>query len=226
MSRKNSTKWRQSDTSPRITKVLRVLAAVVLIKLLVLLGLFARPQLFELPLLRGLSSRAVVSQVQPTVAPGQDVALDEIGKGQTFQVLGVEEAFAANATAPVPQTLDREALVRKQEELDRREQSLRTLEANLDAKLADLKTLEAKLDAMLKDADKMKDEKLRHLVDVYSNMKAKQAAQVLETLDEDIAVKILAGMRGRQAGEILTNVKAEKAAKLSEALTRMQMPFQ
>jgi flagellar motility protein MotE (MotC chaperone) len=52
------------------------------------------------------------------------------------------------------------------------------------------------------------------------------AAQLLSTLDEKIAVKILAGMRGRQAGEILSFVPAEKAAKLSEALTKLQVPFQ
>ena len=90
----------------------------------------------------------------------------------------------------------------------------------------ELKQLEAKLEHMLENADEIKDKKLRHLVDVYSNMKAKQAAQVLESLDESIAVRILAGMRGRQAGEILTFVNPEKAALLSEALTKMQLPFQ
>nr|WP_116304781.1 hypothetical protein [Nitratidesulfovibrio sp. HK-II]GBO94993.1 flagellar protein FlbB [Nitratidesulfovibrio sp. HK-II] len=89
-----------------------------------------------------------------------------------------------------------------------------------------MQDLEARIKIMLKDAQGMKDEKLRHLVDVYTNMKAKQAAAVLETLDEKIAVRILAGMRGRQAGEILTFVQAEKAAKLSEALTRMQLPLE
>ena len=39
-----------------------------------------------------------------------------------------------------------------------------------------------------------------------------------------IAVKILAGMRGKQAGEILTYMRAEPAAKLSELLSRTQLP--
>jgi len=77
---------------------------------------------------------------------------------------------------------------------------------------------------MLDQAQQTKDEKLRHLIDVYTNMKPKQAAAVLETLDERIAVKILAGMKGRQAGEILTGVSAKKAATLSEQLTKMQLP--
>jgi len=115
---------------------------------------------------------------------------------------------------------------KKMEELARKEQSLRELEKDLDTKLVRIQELDAKLQRMLDDANAMKDQKLRHLIDVYSNMKAKQAATVLETLDEKISVKILAGMRGRQAGEILTFMQAEKAAKLSELLTKMQVPFQ
>jgi flagellar motility protein MotE (MotC chaperone) len=103
---------------------------------------------------------------------------------------------------------------------------LRKLENELDTKIQNLQALEERLGKMLEEAGETKDKKLRHLVDVYSNMKAKQAAAVLETLDEKIAVRILAGMRGRQAGEILSFVDAQKAARLSEALTKMQLPFE
>lgn len=124
---------------------------------------------------------------------------------------------AASQTAAAP-----EAQAAKLDELARQEQQLKNLEKELDAKLARMTQVEGSLKKMLDEAKELRDSKLKHLIDVYSNMKSKQAAAVLETLDEDIAVRILAGMRGRQAGEILTYVKAEKAAKLSEALTRFQ----
>lgn len=114
----------------------------------------------------------------------------------------------------------------RSDELDRREAQLNRLEKEIDVKLAKLQELESRLDRMLAEADVKKQKKLKHLVEVYANMKSKQAAQVLETLDRNIAVKILAGMRGRQAGEILTYVKPTKAAQLSEALTKMQVPFE
>ncbi len=41
-----------------------------------------------------------------------------------------------------------------------------------------------------------------------------------------IAVRILAGMRGRQAGDVLNNMEAKKAAGLTEMLTKMQLPPQ
>ena len=141
--------------------------------------------------------------------------------------LPVAKAYAAEQS-PTPQqdSLTREALQRKQDELNRQEKDMKRLQQELNQKLANLQALEARLNSMLKEAQELKDKKMRHLVDVYSNMKAKQAAQVLETLDEKIAVKILAGMRGRQAGEILTFVTPAKAARLSEALTKMQLPFE
>jgi len=127
------------------------------------------------------------------------------------------------APAAAPESvLTIQQLMEKADALDRQEKALKTLESDLNARLGKLQELETMLKGMLAEAKSIKEEKMRHLIDVYTNMKSKQAASVLETLDEGIAVKILAGMKGRQAGEILTNVSAKKAAKLSEMLTRMQ----
>lgn len=119
----------------------------------------------------------------------------------------------------------RDFLARRQEDLARKEQDLRVLESELHARLERMQMLENRISSMIKDAEETKDAKFRHLVDVLSNMKSKQAAAVLETLDPKIGVRVLAGMRGRQAGDILTFVKPEIAAKLTEDLARMQLPL-
>ena len=118
-----------------------------------------------------------------------------------------------------------QSLKRRQQEVSRREQDLRALHASLEKKIAELKKLEAGVKKMLEEADVTKDQKVAHLVSVYANMKPQQAAQVLETLEDKLAVKILAGMNGRTAGKILSYVKAARAAGLSEKLTRLQIPF-
>ena len=120
----------------------------------------------------------------------------------------------------------RDLLARRQEDLARREQELRVLESELADRLERMQMLENRLASMLRDAEETNDAKFRHLVDVLSNMKARQAAAVLETLDPKISVRVLAGMRGRQAGEILTFVRPEIAARLSESLARMQLPLE
>ena len=157
---------------------------------------------------------ALPSSVLPGVAPA----------------LAQQPAAPANApaaaAAPAATPPDAQALLKRQEELDQREAALKSLEADLNTRVAKLKEMETNLKAMLDEAKSIKDQKLKHLIDVYSNMNAKQAARVLETLDNNIAVRILAGMRGRQAGDVLNNMEAKKAAGLTEMLTKMQLPPQ
>ena len=136
-----------------------------------------------------------------------------------------DEATPGAPPAPtVKPVVPRDSVAQSQEELNRRERDLLALRQQMDSRLDELKKIEGSVQTMLQQADNSQNDKMRHLIDVYSNMKAKQAAEVLTNLDERIAVKILSGMRGRQAGEILTYMNAGKAAKLSEALTRTQLP--
>lgn len=137
------------------------------------------------------------------------------------------EGEGADTTATEPQEMpaDWQALKARSDALDRREEQLNTLERQIEQKLAQMRELEQQIQTMLEEADATRDDKFKHLVDVYSNMKAKQAADALAKLDQPIAVKILSGMRGRQAGEVLSQMDANTAARLSEALTQMQVPF-
>jgi flagellar motility protein MotE (MotC chaperone) len=177
----------------------------------------------------GLKDR-IMAFVAPAEAPAA-VAVNETKAAESRPLLATPTAQAAEAApqaapAPPQSNLSRDALQRRQDDLARKEQDMRTLEKDLDDRLMRLQELEVRIQAMLKEAEEVKSAKYRHLVDVLGNMKAKQAASVLETLDEKIAVKVLAGMRGRQAGEILTYVVPAKAARLSESLARVQMPFE
>ncbi len=222
-------------TGLKLFKLCRLLALAVFFKLVVLatlavdLGGWTVPVFFS-----GSEQSAHVAAVPerqldlPTPAmpilPGSS---PETAQHTPLLPLSTARAADETANATTPQdTLTRDSLQQKQEELNRREQDMSRLNQEIDQKIQHLEELEKRVQAMLKEADGVQDKKMRHLVDVYSNMKARQAADVLSTLDETIAVQILAGMRGRQAGEILTFVKADKAARLSEALTRMQLPFQ
>lgn len=161
---------------------------------------------------------AAVQEVQPKAGAAFAASVDTPPAQQSQSGVGKAPNQPGNLTL--------DALNRKQEELARREQDLRALEQELDARIIQLQALEQRLQTMLRDAEETKGEKYKHLIDVLANMKARQAAEVLETLDEKIAVRVLAGMRGRQAGEILTFASPTKAARLTEALARMQMPLE
>lgn len=169
---------------------------------------------------------AVWSTFQPAGQPGTAMVETMLASPAPVYAQTPEPQEPAVQVAEQNLSEEWQTLRRRQEEVQRREQTLQALERELDAKLNRLQELETRIQTMLEEADVLKDRKIRHLVDVYSNMKPKEAAAALAALEEPVAVKILSGMRGRNAGEILSFVNAEKAAKLTEALTRMQMPFQ
>ncbi|BBD09623.1 MotE family protein [Desulfovibrio ferrophilus] len=206
-------KWRRFVSSMGLSKLFKGLLALAMIKLC-LLAMVGWHTL----------------SVPPGTAPSQTVVkVASVGVSSPAQAQdGVKDNMLTmedqekTKTAPMGAA----ALQKRQEELDRRERELNTLESKIKRDMAELDKRRAQMERMLEDAKAVRDKKDRHLVDVFSNMKSKQAAQVLESMDERQAVKILSGMRGRQAGEILTFVQAEKAAKLAEALTRLQVPFE
>ena len=235
-----STKWRAYGTGLTLSRLCRWLGLAIAVKLAVFFSLAGN--------FNGLIPGETV-KAESEVAGNGIVSLASLPGLNQAQAQGADSGATppplpmANATAPqnsgaaLPppgapggsgqsDSMLRESLDRRQADLDRREAELNRLEQGLNEKLLNMQAMEARIQTMLKEAQTLKDDKMRHLVDVYTNMKAQQAAQVLETLDERTAVQILAGMRGRQAGEILTYVKPEKAARLSEMLTRMQLPFQ
>ena len=149
--------------------------------------------------------------VRPAIAATQALAQEPAAPSTP------DNATDSDAQANQPQDLNA-----REQALAKKEAELKALEAQVDQKLTTLRELEIRMQNLIDSAASIQDEKMAHLIDVYSNMKPKQAAVVLQTLEEPIAVRILAGMSGRKAGEILSSVRADRAAALSAALTRLQ----
>jgi len=136
-----------------------------------------------------------------------------------------KDKAAAQARTEADMPAEWKALKKKEEELAIKERTLKEMEANIKAEAEKVQKLHAEIKSMLDEAKQIKDQRVKKLVDMLSNTKAKKAAEILQDMDDDLAVKVLSGMRGRQAGEILSFVESKKAAKLSEALTKLQIPF-
>ncbi len=88
--------------------------------------------------------------------------------------------------------------------------------------LAEAKSLHESVNDMLKkEKDKQdisKRKSFKQLNDIVSGMKPKQAAQLFEALDENLAVDLLASMKTRKASKIISALPAEKSARLSKSL--------
>jgi flagellar motility protein MotE (MotC chaperone) len=218
----HSTKRPPSGTGVRLTRLAQAFALLAAVKLAAIGLLWFPPAPPENELLQPVVIRA--ASAGQAMAADAAPAAAEAPKAEAPGKPGENAtAAAANASESAKTEADQvQDLNARQLALDKKEAELKALELELDEKLQKLKALEVRMQALIDSAGSIQEEKMQHLVDVYSNMKPKQAAQVLETLDEPIAVRILAGMSGRKAGEILSSVRPDQAARLSEALTRLQ----
>ena len=110
----------------------------------------------------------------------------------------------------------KKALDQKEEELKTWEAEIQNQKSDLDVKIEEIKSIRKEISAQLEERVKTDQAKVETLVQVYSQMKASQAAKVFENLDEDLAVDILTKMKKKNAAEILNLLKADRAQVLSE----------
>ncbi|MDT8272303.1 MAG: hypothetical protein RRA35_03830 [Desulfomonilia bacterium] len=111
-----------------------------------------------------------------------------------------------------------ELIQARERELELREIQLRDLEAQLETKIRALHELEASVRAEVQTYRQITDERIRHLVKIYSSMKPQAAASLMNNIDKDIAVEVFLNMKGEIAGGILAYMDTKKAASITGKL--------
>lgn len=224
-------RWQPFGTNLKISRVLISLVFLALLKIAVFGMLSVDSVTLKVV-------EAVMPEAMPAVAVAQDEAPTPIADKADSEANRAKareaEADMDNPTAQDSKNKVRteedlpdewKALKKKEEELAIKERTLREMEASIRAEAKKVEKMHAEMRQMLDEAKNIKDKRVKQLVDMISNTKAKKAAEILQTMETELAVKVLSGMRGRQAGEILSFVEAKKAAELSEKLTQLQIPF-
>lgn len=119
------------------------------------------------------------------------------------------------------------AVARRQQELERRaerirsrEDHLKAFEQDVEARIGDLEKIEKRLGHASEAAEKEAAEAAASLAKVYAAMKPAAAAPILDALDDATVLRILSRMRAKQVGEILPLLSREKAIELTRALAR------
>ena len=151
-----------------------------------------------------------------------------------IKLSGSKLAMAEESKTKPDQALEeKEMMLRKKEQelneredrIDKRVESLLPLQKEIDTKFEELNELQNSLTAYAKQlADKekaLKDTKIGHLVALYSAMEPARAAVIMDQLDINIIVRIMANMKGKSAGKILAAMAPEKGAMISEKLCKM-----
>ena len=114
----------------------------------------------------------------------------------------------------------RKELDERSRELEMRENLLKATEKRLDAKLGELKDLEAKVKKLMGTREKNEAERFKSIVSMYENMKAKDAARILERLDMRIQAEVTSEIKPAKMSEILAQMSPEAAERLTVELAR------
>jgi flagellar motility protein MotE (MotC chaperone) len=103
-------------------------------------------------------------------------------------------------------------------ELDLRESLLKAAEKRLDGRVGELRDVEARINNALKTKDEADATRFKNLITMYENMKAKDAAKIFDRLDLRILVEVATQINPRRMSDILAQMTAETAEKLTVEL--------
>jgi len=186
-----------------------------------------RPQLSELPKITAEDSGDITGSVTTPGAanPSDTASAAAPGKPTAPPPPG---AVIPTDGATMPSGAERAILERLQQrreeldtrarELDIRESLIQGAEKRMDAKLAEIKEVESRIKVETGQKDDAEAARLKGLVSMYENMKARDAAKIFNGLDTNVLIEVSAQINPRQMADILAQMAPEAAEKLTVEL--------
>ena len=105
----------------------------------------------------------------------------------------------------------RKDLEAKEKELVLREALLKAAQAELEQKTNELATIKTDIETLLKQQTEQEDKRIASLVKIYEGMKAKDAANIFNSLDMDVLLQVITKMSERKSAPIIAAMDADKA---------------
>ena len=144
----------------------------------------------------------------PVGTPAKAEAACEMPE-EMLQVITTERAYLEEQKA---------ALARRQAEIDLASEQLQLEQGRLDE-------LKLAVEGLLARVENSQTDDVRRLVALYSNMKPKEAAAIMNDLDIEVSVMVLATMNERTAAPILAGLNPVRARAISKIiLERSKLP--
>jgi len=112
----------------------------------------------------------------------------------------------------------RSELEKRENELDMRDTLLKAAEKRLETKIHDLKDAEARIVTATQQKEDAEKERLKNLVTMYENMKAKDAAKIFDRLDVKLATEVAKMIQPRRMSDIMAQMTPESAQRLTVEL--------
>ncbi len=169
-------------------------------------------------------AQAIAQEVNANTPPAQGAAPLPAPGGIAAEVQQADVKHILNSLEKKRQELKVE-----EDELKKEKERLEALKKEIETKIEELAQIQKKLDETLNQKAQQENQreqqrlaaieaKYKHLVKVYTSMKPKTAAALIDKLDMKVVMSLFSRMKGEQIGQILTYVNRDRAAKISEML--------
>ncbi|MEN9856240.1 MAG: hypothetical protein RLZZ157_1366, partial [Pseudomonadota bacterium] len=164
---------------------------------------------------------------KPAAAPaGTQQAAKAVGPPMCLPVDLAKEAGISAAEFRLLQSLQerRQSLDARERDIVTRENVLKTADAKVQDRLTALKAVEVNISKLLGQVDDLEAARVAALVAVYEKMKPKDAARIMEGLDEEVLIRIAQRMKTQPMALILANMSGERARRLTQRLAAIDVP--
>jgi flagellar motility protein MotE (MotC chaperone) len=206
--------------------IYRIICSVLICKLILICTLL------------GIDTQRNIPIIEPDEAVAEDNATHQVIQNEMTLSMDKMEQQNTFYTKPENKYLESEVIQRESEKMVRERQKLEnerhhleTVKKEIDQKIARLTEIQAtvqkkisKQESLIAEYKAMKentmDSQFKHLLKIYTSMRAKKSAMLIDKLDMEIAIRLLSNMKGEKVGQILSYVSPEKAAALSEQLAK------
>ncbi len=120
-------------------------------------------------------------------------------------------------TGAVAETLmnERTLLDNRQVEMAKRETALKALETKVQKDVDSLEVTQKTIQSQIDKMEKVAEDDITHLVEMYKTMKPKKAAEIFNSMDPGFAAGFLRQMDSTQAGLIMSEMSARKSYEIS-----------
>ena len=120
------------------------------------------------------------------------------------------------------------SLMKRKEELDRREtdllnekQNLTVLKREILTRIEQLQELEGRLSVLVESIKEVDGKKYQDLAKIYETFPPAHAGSMLEQLDTETAAAIIMNMRSKKAGAVWEHMKPKRALEITKEITIM-----
>jgi flagellar motility protein MotE (MotC chaperone) len=107
----------------------------------------------------------------------------------------------------------------EKEQLEKQQERINMLTQELEQTRKELAQERERFEQMVAQTDELEMKRIKQLAKVYGAMRADEAAQILETLDDNLLIKIINAISDdRQKAKIMSGLSKSKAARISKKM--------